>query len=47
MYMPNTSIRFERARAKIRGDGAAMLSNDAHNTFETDCYRAVGAWLHS
>ena len=45
--MPNTSIRFERARAKIRGDGAAMLSNDAHNTFETDCYRAVGAWLHS
>ena len=23
------------------------LSNDAHNTFETDCYRAVGAWLHS
>ncbi|MBS6311586.1 MAG: hypothetical protein KH842_10255 [Firmicutes bacterium] len=45
--MPNTSIRFERARAKIRGDGAAMLSNDTHNTFETDCYRAVGAWLHS
>jgi len=29
----------------MKRDG--KISNDAHNTFETDCYRAVGAWLHS
>ena len=33
--------------AVIRSIRKVILSNDAHNTFETDCYRAVGAWLHS
>lgn len=44
LHHPNGKIDPELIRVDEKN---AIVSNDAYNTFETDCHGAVRAWLHS